>query len=321
LGRRPGFGLLVAISRHVFLARFPENEWELLKRGIFSEVIIARDIVPTLYELLDALPEDDADGLRAAFRKAAKANHPDNNPGDPDAPKRFRRVVRAHAILSDDRQRATYDGCLAKAERQRAPNSTRKVFSGFRSLVPNAIAGMVIAFVSIGAFLLIEKVSRMRIAPAQVHEISARASALTAAMPTQTSDTIGRAGEHNKLHKISVPSETEAPDAVKETAAASAVAATDSTGVIPATSDVGVKDAGYYRQRGGLAYRSGDFPLALVDFDLAINLDPNLSDAYIDRAIVFRRMGNLKRAFADIAQAKRIDDLKPQQTAPPSGSN
>jgi Tfp pilus assembly protein PilF len=52
--------------------------------------------------------------------------------------------------------------------------------------------------------------------------------------------------------------------------------------------------------------------LALVDFDLAINLDPNFSDAYIDRAIVFRRMGNLKHAFADIAQAKRIDDLKPQ---------
>jgi len=29
-------------------------------------------------------------------------------------------------------------------------------------------------------------------------------------------------------------------------------------------------------------------PLALIDFDLAIKLDPNFSDAYIDRAIVFR---------------------------------
>ena len=41
--------------------------------------------MPTLYELLEALPEDDADGLRAAFRKAAKAHHPDNPiPRKPD---------------------------------------------------------------------------------------------------------------------------------------------------------------------------------------------------------------------------------------------
>ena len=39
----------------------------------------------TLYELLEALPDDDADGLRAAFRKAAKANHPDFNPGNAEA--------------------------------------------------------------------------------------------------------------------------------------------------------------------------------------------------------------------------------------------
>jgi len=85
--------------------------------------------VQTLYELLGALPDDDADSLRAAFRKAAKANHPDNNPGDPDAPRRFRRIVRANVILSDDRQRAAYDSLLAKAHQQRALTSKRKIFS------------------------------------------------------------------------------------------------------------------------------------------------------------------------------------------------
>src|SRR6187549_3180529 len=54
----------------------------------------------TLYDLLEALPDDDAEGLRAAFRKAAKANHPDFNPSDPEASERFRRIVRANAILS-----------------------------------------------------------------------------------------------------------------------------------------------------------------------------------------------------------------------------
>jgi len=57
-----------------------------------------------------------------------------------------------------------------------------------------------------------------------------------------------------------------------------------------------------------LAYRSGDVYLALVHFNLAISLDPNFSDAFIDRGVVHHRLGDLERAFADVAAAKRIDD-------------
>jgi tetratricopeptide (TPR) repeat protein len=273
--------------------------------------------VPTLYELLEALPEDDADGLRTAFRKAAKAHHPDNNPDDPDAAQRFRRVVRAHAILSDDEQRATYDACLVNAQQQRARNSKRNIFSRLRRLAPDVVSSIVIALMSIGAFLLIEKASTMRVTSARTVPVSA----LAAAMPTQPSDTVGTAAGHHKLDHVPVVNAPAAPDAVKEIATPVAVATVDNTGVVPATSDVVVKDAGYYRDRGGLAYRSGDLPMALIDFDLAINLDPNSTEAYINRAIVFRRMGDLKRALADVAEAKRINDLRPQQTAPLSGNN
>jgi len=69
----------------------------------------------TLYDLLGALPGDDADGLRAAFRRAAKATHPDMNPDDPEAPRRFRELVRAYDILTDVEQRETYDELLAIA--------------------------------------------------------------------------------------------------------------------------------------------------------------------------------------------------------------
>ena len=79
----------------------------------------------TLYELLGALPDDDADGLRAAFRKAAKASHPDVNPGDQEAAARFRRIVRANAILSDGQQRAAYDQLLEVARRQQRPQPKR----------------------------------------------------------------------------------------------------------------------------------------------------------------------------------------------------
>src|SRR5262249_13511250 len=160
-----------------------------------------------------------------------------------------------------------------------------------------------------------------RAAPAQVQGISMRASALAAAMPTQPSDTVGRATEHGKLDHVPPASEPVAADAAKEMAAPVVVATADNSGAISATSDVVVKYARYYRDRGGLAYRSGDLALALVDFDLAINLDPKSAEAYVDRAIVFRRMGDMKRALSDVAEAKRIDDLRPQQTAPPSRNN
>src|SRR4029450_93987 len=75
----------------------------------------------TLCDLLGALPDDDAEGLRVAFRRAAKATHPDTNPDNPDAALRFRQLVRAPHILSDAEQRETYDQLLAIATRPPAP--------------------------------------------------------------------------------------------------------------------------------------------------------------------------------------------------------
>lgn len=292
----------VIFDRLEFLKRGNCWEGEVLKGSYF-----ASDIVQTLYELIGALPEDDADHLRAAFREAAKANHPDNNPDDLDAPERFRRIVRARSILSDERQRALYDSLLHEAGQEHVLDSRRKTFSGTRSLVPGVFGCMVIASVSIGAFLLFERVMTVSIVPMQ--EASARVSALIAAMPARSSDTVGLAVEHNKRTDAIEPDaavkEVTAPVAV-ETAP---VQTADASAAVAAP-EVGVKDANYYRQRGVLAYRNGDLPLALVDFDVAISLDPNVPDAYIDRAIVFRRMGDTKRALADVAEAKRIDDLK-----------
>ena len=76
-----------------------------------------------------------------------------------------------------------------------------------------------------------------------------------------------------------------------------------------------IKDAKYYRERGILAYRSGDLYIALANFDLAIDKDPSSSDSYINRGIVFRRLGDLKRALSDVAEAKRIDDLNRSKSA------
>ena len=300
----------------------------------------------TLYELLGALAEDDADGIRAAFRKAARANHPDNNPDDADAALRFRQVVRANAILSDRRQRAAYDRLLVVAQRQRAPKSKRGNFAGFRALASGAISGATFSAAAIGIYLLFGYMSAASLVP--VADAPARAAA---AITAGRSGTSGVAGRHAGSDRVGAPAnqaeikqasrhapeeralENSSPEAA-ETAEASpaetikpvgqtaapAAAAPPDTGAADAkiggaANDVVVKDARYYRERGILAYRSGDLRLALIDFDLAIDLDPDFSDCYIDRAIVLDRMGDLKRAFEDVARAKRIDDSRKDKQA------
>jgi molecular chaperone DnaJ len=56
------------------------------------------------------VPEDATqDQIRKAYRKLAKENHPDANPGDPKAQERFQEIGEAYAVLSDKEKRAQYD--------------------------------------------------------------------------------------------------------------------------------------------------------------------------------------------------------------------
>src|SRR6266699_2921671 len=99
----------------------------------------------TLYDLLGALPNDDADELRAAFRRAVKRVHPDINSEDPDAGLKFRRIVRANEILGDAEQAAA--------------DKVRKVASG-------AIALAGISVVAVGGYALFVQLSANALTPA-----------------------------------------------------------------------------------------------------------------------------------------------------------
>ena len=74
--------------------------------------------MPSLYDLLGALPGDDAGDLRKAFREAVKGVHPDIRPNDPEAALNFRLIIRAMEILDDGDQRAAYDHLLEQARRE-----------------------------------------------------------------------------------------------------------------------------------------------------------------------------------------------------------
>jgi len=278
----------------------------------------------TLYDLLGALPDDDADGLRAAFRRAAKASHPDVNPGDPEAAERFRRIVRANAILSDEQQRAAYDRLLEVARQQQSPKPKRSNFSGtVRRLVADAIASTAVSVVLIGGYLLFRPVDGLPFASAQVTEVS---RCEHAPAPTETEISArGRTGQHDQLAVAGADMKFDvSPRGVEQPAKPDGIAPAATTGIAPASAhassarDSGTKDAKYYRERGILAYRSGDLYIALANFDLAIDMDPGLADSYINRGIVFRRLGDLKRAFSDVAEAKRIENLNRNKS--PSGA-
>jgi DnaJ-like protein len=61
------------------------------------------------YAVLEVDPTATTDDIRRAYRRLARALHPDANPGDAAAADRFRRVADAHALLSDPLRRARYD--------------------------------------------------------------------------------------------------------------------------------------------------------------------------------------------------------------------
>lgn len=61
------------------------------------------------YDLLKVSTNATSAELKKAYYKEARSCHPDKNPGDPDAARRFQEVGHAYQILSNEQSRAYYD--------------------------------------------------------------------------------------------------------------------------------------------------------------------------------------------------------------------
>jgi tetratricopeptide (TPR) repeat protein len=272
----------------------------------------------TLYDLLGALPNDDAESLRSAFRRAVKGTHPDINPGDPLAALRFRQIVRANEILNDPDQRAAYDHLLDLARIERASASKQAMARRIYQFASGVLAFAVILIMAVGGYAIYLHLAtaqyrmplqQLEAAVRQLPQIAATATSAAPADPTEHKLTVEAAHQFAPAEPAEKV-ETVAPP--EQALAASAVAYPADTGAAMAgnlglVSDLTVSEARSFRERGISAYRNGDLNGAITDFDQAIQLDPKFSAAYIDRGIVYYRMRKFDRAFADISRAKRLE--------------
>jgi hypothetical protein len=236
----------------------------------------------TLYDLLGALPSDDAEGLRTAFRKAAKATHPDINPDNPDAALRFRELVRAYDILTDVEQRTTYDQLLAIALQPPATKATR-TYETMRKAASNTMAATVISAVLVGGYTLFGLFSKPPGAAEMVTDRTAGGALELAALqpeaPAQDEPRVQREGD------------------VVTGAVTMAAAA-------PAAKEAGAAPIGRFEPVPGFA-----------TYNLGVQYYPRFAAAYFDRGVVLYRIGDFDRPLADIAPAKRPTDMRRTKNA------
>jgi len=244
----------------------------------------------TLYDLLGALPKDDAEGLRTAFRQAVKGAHPDIHPGDPDAALKFREIVRASEILGDVELRAAYDHLLDLARLEQESASARATAAKIHKFASGVMAVAGASVVTVGGYLLFIHISVASVAPASQTDVTMRASAEIAAGRPRSSDTTGKSTSLAKHESASVPDPA---------IAASAAVPQPTVENVPAANvgpplDLTAGNARPLRAQRASAYRKRD---------------PNSGN-------IFYHLREFGRAFADIEPAKRVEKHGRTKSAP-----
>lgn len=65
------------------------------------------------YAILGVSKDASEADIKKAYRKLARKHHPDQNPGDAEAEKKFKDITEANSVLSDPEQRQQYDAIRA----------------------------------------------------------------------------------------------------------------------------------------------------------------------------------------------------------------
>ena len=263
----------------------------------------------TLYDLLGALPHDNAEGLRAAFRRAVKGAHPDVRPDDPEAALKFREIVRANDILGDDEQRAAYDHLLELARLEQLSEARHAIAARVHKLASGVIALAGASVVTVGGYLLFMHMSAASVAAANDVDVALRAPReIVAISPTGSTDTTSESAAPVKRGSTVIAGGANVPDAAMPPAHAES-ASPANAGPAP---DLGTSEAGVLQAR----VISTDGDVHPDGPDQSLQLDPELLPAYADRGIIFYRPREFDGAFADVTPAKRIGKASRPKSPP-----
>lgn len=71
---------------------------------------------PDYYSVLGVKEDATGEEIKRVYRKIAKKYHPDTNPGDLEAEKKFKEAAQAYAVLGDEEKRREYDKEQAAAK-------------------------------------------------------------------------------------------------------------------------------------------------------------------------------------------------------------
>jgi len=291
----------------------------------------------TAYGVLGVRRNASVARIKTAFRKAAKARHPDLNPADPSSEHELRRVIAAYNVLKNPEQRALYDECLRHRRRAR-----------MRQFWSAGVAGRVSA--GMAALMLFPAVWLWKAqGPSEIPPTD-RFVAAGVSQPAaqQLADDDGGALEERNGGRKSAGGTAGSlhdRDALESGPALSklerppdAAGGPRSSSDQPGTTNVTVKrmeegvpsipaltvpvlakdnhraekaatptDPVFYLARGELGSDRADFDQAIADFTEAIRLDPGRAVAYLHRGNAWSSKGDLDRALLDYGEAIRID--------------
>jgi hypothetical protein len=265
----------------------------------------------TLYDLLGALPRDDAESLRTAFRRAVKSAHPDLRPDDPDAGVRFRQIVRANEILLDKDQRAVYDHLLVLAQQEKDPAAAHPIAAKVHKIASTVLALASLSIVTTGGYFLFMHMSMalapstsLAVAHATANDLTTRLSASIAAVsPVDAPDPAAISA----LLAAKAEGSAANPQKVSN---AMAMATADTENASPTgsiTSDQGTDSATLAHARAASVLAIAEANAAPADPEHVAQIDQTFTAPYVDRGLLFFREKKEDNPFPDLPPLKRAD--------------